>query len=98
MSRSDEEIEMLIGRQFALEAMLTQLIWKWASSQPHPPTALSEYLRPVEDGMAQLAASSPDGSIAMSASRSTVRMIAEELERTLHREALNRASGKGPVQ
>lgn len=98
MPRSDAEIEELFGRQFALEAMLTQLIWAWAKEQPHPPTALAGYLRPVEEGMAKLAASQPTPGDAMRAAQETVRGIALELERTLQEAALRRASATGPVQ
>jgi len=96
MSRSDEEIEALFGRQYALESMLTHLIWSWAKEQPHPPSALSEYLRPIEQGMAALAANQSPESAAMQAARMTVREIALELEQTLQKAALHRAGAKGP--
>lgn len=98
MPRSAGEIEELFGRQFALEALVTQLAWSWAGSQPHPPTALAGFLRPVEDGMAKLAASQPSQSAATRAALETVRGIALELERTLQSAALRRAGGEGGVQ
>jgi hypothetical protein len=96
MARSEEEIEELFGRQFAVEAMLTH-VWAWAKAQPHPPSALAGYLRPLEEGMDQMANQSPR-SAAMQAAQATVRQIAEELERTLHRQVVLRAGGEGPVQ
>lgn len=97
MARSDEEIEELFGRQYALESMLTHLIWAWAKDQPHPPSALANYLRPIEEGLAKTASQSP-GSAAIQAARATVREIGLELERTLQQQALLRTSGEGPVQ
>lgn len=98
MPRSEEEMEELIGRQFALEAMLTHLIWSWAKEQPHPPSALAGYLRPIEEGMERFAASHSPDNASMRAARQAVRDIAKELERTLHEAALRRSSDKGPVQ
>lgn len=96
MPRSEKEIEELFGRQFALETMLTHLIWSWAKDQPHPPSALGNYLRPIEAGVDRMAASQSPESVSMQAAR--VREIAKELERTLQQAALHRASGKGRVQ
>ena len=98
MARSELEIEELFGRQFALESMLTHLIWSWAKDQPHPPTALAGYLRPIEQGMAALAANQSSGNVSMQAARETVRQIGLELERTLQKAALHRADDQGPVQ
>jgi hypothetical protein len=97
MKRSEEELEHLFGQAFALEAMLTHLIWAWAKEQPHPPTALSTYLRPIEESMAELGRGQ-HGNLAMKAAEETVRGIALELERTLHEEALRRTEREGPVQ
>jgi hypothetical protein len=92
-----EAVEELLGRQFAVEAMLTHLISKWMLSQPHPPTALGEYLRPLEEGMAKMA-SHPNADRSVKAAQTTVREIALELERTLHKEALLRAGSSGQAQ
>ncbi len=98
MPRRDEEFEELVGRQFALEAMLTHLIWSWAKEQPHPPTALAGYLRPVEEGMARFAASQSPENGSIRAAQEAVRDIAKELEKTLQEASLRRAGGTGPVQ
>lgn len=97
MPCSDEEFEELKGRQFAVEAMLTQLIWAWAKDQPLPPVALAGLLRPIERQMARMASRSPED-MAIQVARLTVRDIAEELGRTVEKEALRRTGGKGPVQ
>ena len=98
MPRSDEDIEALFGRQFALEAMLTHLIWAWTKDQPHPPSALAGFLRPIEEGMAAMKASQSPPSAAMTAAAETVHGIAVELERILQSAALRRADGEGGVQ
>lgn len=98
MKRSDAEIEELFGRQFAMEAMITQLAWAWASSQPHPPTALASYLRPIEQSMQKLDEDPATRGPATAAARETVRQIALELERTLQKAALLRASSEGKAQ
>jgi hypothetical protein len=94
----EERIARLEGHSFALEALLARLVWVWTLDQPHPPTALARYLRPVEEQMAVMLASQSPPTAAMQAAHQQVREFAQELERTLQREALNRASGEGSVQ
>lgn len=94
----EERLARLEGHGFALEALLARLVWMWTVDQPHPPTALSRYLRPIEEQMDALLASQSPPSAAMLSAHQQVREFAEEMERTLQREALNRAGGEGPVQ
>lgn len=95
---NEERLARLEGHQFALEALLAGLVWVRVADQPHPPTALSHYLRPVEEQMAAMLASQSPPSAAMQAAHQQVREFAEELERTLQRQALLRTGAKGPVQ
>ncbi|RYC10144.1 hypothetical protein [Ciceribacter ferrooxidans] len=93
---AQELIEELLGQQFAAEALLTQLIWKWALGQSHPPTELAAFFRPVEEQMQALERAHPTRR--MKAARARTREIAEELGRLLHHEALRRTGGQGQVQ
>jgi len=88
----------LQGRLLAFEAMLSHLIWQWALSQEHPPSALSKYLRPLEEKSAALARDPGNHPDAMRGMQETIRGMAETLEHTLHAETLRRADAKGPGQ
>lgn len=88
----DQEIQ---GILLAHETLLTHLIWRFAMGQPHPPTALSAYLRPIEEKMAHLLHSQSIPQGIADAAHATTQQIARQLEKTLHVESLRRAKPKG---
>jgi len=90
--------EELTGRQFALQAMVTHLLWTWAMEKDQPQLALAGFFRPLERMMADLAASQPPENAAIQEALHTVRETAHQLDETLSEEALRRTDGKGPVQ
>ncbi len=83
------------GKVFALEAMLVQTVWALAMSQPHPPTVLSKWLRPLEEQIAKMQADPGNHPVAMETARETIQGVGQLLERTLHEEALRRATPEG---
>lgn len=91
-------IEQMRGHLFVLESMLVHLVWAWARGQDHPPSALANYLRPIEEGMAAMAANPDLRSAAMRHARDALSEIAAELEATLHREVLRRTEAGGRNQ
>ena len=96
MADDDKDALMAIhGRQLALEGMLIQTIWKWAETQPHPPTALASWMRPIEEQFQAMQSDPGNHPVAMTAALETVRGICLELEATLQRAALLRATPGG---
>lgn len=90
--------EELAGRQFALQAMVTHLLWTWAMEKGQPQLALAGFFRPLERMMADLAASQSPENAAIQEALHTVRETAQQLDETLAAEVLLRTDGKGPVQ
>jgi len=84
----------LQGRLFAMETMISHLVWRWALDQEHPPTALATYLRPLEEKAAAMAGDPENDQAAMQAAVETIRGIGESLEHALHEEALRRQRRK----
>ena len=92
MTASDTDEQMAVhGRLLAMEAMIVQTVWSWAMSQPHPPTALARWLRPLEEQFAEMARDPGNHPAAMQAAQETVQGIGLLLEQTLHEDALRRA-------
>lgn len=83
------------GQALALEMMVTQLAWEWAMSQPHPPTALSQWMRPIEEAIDAMTADTGNDQCAMQSARETVKGVFRLLEERLHVESLRRAKPKG---
>lgn len=83
------------GRMLAIEGMLIQTIWKWAETQPHPPTALASWMRPIEEQFRAMQNDPGNHPAAMTAAVETVQGICLELEATLQRAALLRATPAG---
>jgi hypothetical protein len=92
----DTDAQMAIqGRLWALEAMIAQAVWRWTMTQPHPPTALASWLRPIEEALATMQRDPGNHPAAMASAAETVKGTALLLERTLHEEALRRAEPSG---
>jgi hypothetical protein len=85
---------ILQGQITALEAAVTQLAFRWGISQPHPPTALSDFLRPLEEDAKKMSADPGNHPVAMQAMSETIRGIAEALEAGLHQAALLRTTSE----
>lgn len=95
--RSFDEIEIVKGRQFALEIVLTHLVWQWGRQQGHPPSALSEFFRPLDQGLKSQSATEHPPSVAITAALGLLGDMQEEIQRMLHTEAVvrtNRPTGR----
>lgn len=74
---------------------MVQLTWMWALDRPHPPTALADFLRPLEQGFQAMAEKPGNHPVQMQAANIFVKNMAETLERLLHAEALRRTETEG---
>lgn len=89
MSKEADELwAHLQGRLFAMELMLSHLIWSWALDHGHPPTALATYFQWLEERAAADAADPANHPAAMRAMQDTIRGMAETAERRLHEQIL----------
>jgi hypothetical protein len=92
MTKDFDQWAALQGRLLALESALTQLAFRWVLTQPHPPTALSGFLRPLEEDAANMSRDPENHPDAMEAMRLTIQGMGEALEAGLHKAALLRAT------
>jgi hypothetical protein len=88
----DQAMLILNGRMIALEAMLIQTVWRWAESQPHAPLALVSWMRPLEEQLATLRNSPEIPPLTLEMALQTFQGVQGELEATLRRAALDRAT------
>lgn len=95
---TENDFAALQGRLLAYELFLTQLAFRWGITQPHPPTAIADLLRPIEQFAAAMQHDPANDPAAMTMLQSTVRNMAGVIESGLHAEALRLATAKSPGQ
>ena len=83
----DQKItDELLGRQFAMEAILVRLILLYVKTQRFPRATLAELMEPIERSLAEMSALQGEESAALRSARETVRHLTEEMEDLLHKD------------